>query len=149
MAKNEVWLSQTINNTKSLKAQILQTLMDQYRQEWVSQLEKSSKGTTYRLTKNSICLEKYFTKFTKKVYSPILQYRSGNHKLPIEIDRWKNIAYNQRMCPKCSKHSLGDEFHYLLECEFYKLAREQHIKRYYYRHPNELVNNSKPQLSRI
>ena len=78
----------------------------------------------------------------KKVYSPVLQYHSGNHKLPMEIDRWKNIAYNQRMCPKCSKHSLGDEFHYLLECEIYKLAREQHIKRYYYRHPNELMNNS-------
>ena len=67
-------------------------------------------------------------------------------KLPVEIGRWEKIPYNQRICPKCPKRTLGDEYHYLLECDYYKQSREKYIKRYYYLHPNvlkfnELMNN--------
>ena len=144
--KNDIWLSQKVDNICSLKSQVLQTLKDQNRQEWAAQLEKSSKGINYRLIKNELCLEEYYIKFKKSVYKPISQYRSGNHKLPVEIGRWEKIPYNQRICPKCPKRTLGDEYHYLLECDYYKRLREKYIKRYYYLHPNvlkfkELMNN--------
>ena len=144
--KNDIWLSQKVDNIRSVKSQVQQTLKDQYRQEWAAQLEKSSKGINYRLIKNELCLKELHMKFKKSVYKPISQYRSGNHKLPVEIGRWEKILYNQRICPKCPERTLGDEYLYLLECEYYKHSREKYIKRYYYLHPNilkfnELMNN--------
>ena len=40
--------------------------------------------------------------------------------MPIETGRWLNIELSNRKCKFCDKDTIGDEFHYLLECTFSK-----------------------------
>ncbi len=47
---------------------------------------------------------------------PLIKFRTTNHKLPIETGRWNNIELSERKCNKCNMNTIGDEFHYLLEC---------------------------------
>ena len=131
--RNDLWLAQEIGNVTSVKGQIQRILQDQYRQKWTSKLLGSNKGTNYQNIKNNnISQEHYLSKYPKQVYTPILKFRTSNHKLPIETGRWAKIPHNERKCLKCNNGSLGDEFHYLLECDFFKTLREGAIKKYYY-----------------
>ena len=40
--------------------------------------------------------------------------------MPVETGRWQNIELDDRKCTICDKNTLGDEFHYLMECHFLK-----------------------------
>ena len=55
-----------------------------------------------------------------------------NNRLPIEIGRWANIDRSLRKCNLCNSGTVGDEFHYVLECCFFDFDRKiflPHIKR--------------------
>ena len=58
--------------------------------------------------------------------------------MPVETGRWLNIEYDARKCSVCDKDTLGDEFHYLLECSFFKPERESLIPPQYHKRPNML-----------
>jgi hypothetical protein len=52
----------------------------------------------------------------------------------------------ERICDLCNKEELGDEFHYLFNCTFFKDERKQFIPEYLYNVPNtisfsELMNS--------
>jgi hypothetical protein len=49
----------------------------------------------------------------------VLLFRTTNHKLPIETGRWNGIDRENRQCLKCNSRSIGDEFHYIMECHFF------------------------------
>ena len=125
-------------NVSAMKNSVIRTLKDQYKQKWNSQLEKSSKGQNYKLLKAELAFEIYLTKFPKKIYLPLLKFRTSNHKLPVERGRWENKPYNERVCTICHRNTLGDEFHYILECDAFKEDRKILIKQYFYKHPNIL-----------
>ena len=112
--------------------------MDQNIQQWHTLLDISSKGKNYRIFKSDIRLENYLLKFPKKLYYPLIRFRTTNHKLPVELGRWRNVPLNERTCTKCAFNCLGDEFHYLFECEYFKHDRHLLIKRYFYIRPNIL-----------
>ena len=46
------------------------------------------------------------------------------------------MPYDERKCIKCNSSSLGDEFHYLLECNYFARERHMFLKKYFYKHPN-------------
>ena len=48
-----------------------------------------------------------------------------NYKLPIETSRWNNIDRANIICTKCDNITIGDEYHYIIEC--------QHLKKLFYR----------------
>ena len=54
----------------------------------------------------------------------MVRFRTGNHKMPIETGRWLNIELSNRKCELCDKDTIGDEFHYLLECTFFQRDRD-------------------------
>ena len=56
------------------------------------------------------------------------KFRTLNHKLPIEYGRWHNITRNMRFCNLCNQNEIGDECHYMLECNIF----EQYSKRLYW-----------------
>jgi len=60
-----------------------------------------------------------------------------NNRLPIETGRWLG---EDRICPLCDKNVLGDhdEFHYLLDCNFFDQQGQVFIPRYYYTHDQTL-----------
>ena len=136
--RSDVWLTQTVRNANTFKNSIFRTLLDQNFQKWNTALENSSKGTNYRLFKCDIRPENYLLEFPKKIFFPIIRFRTTNHKLPVEIGRWSNVPLEERTCTKCSRNCLGDEFHYLLECDYFIPERQHLIKKIFYTRPNIL-----------
>ena len=68
--------------------------------------------------------------------------RTSNQKLPIECGRWQNIERNRRLCKLCQKQKIGDKFHYIMECPFFKYKRKLLIKQKYKQNPNmKQLNN--------
>ena len=49
------------------------------------------------------------------------------HKLPIETGRWNNIDSVNRICTKCDNITIGDEYHYIMECEHFSNFRNRFI----------------------
>ena len=136
--RSDVWLTQTVRNANTFKNSILRTLLDHNFQKWNTALENSSKGKNYRLFKCDIRLKNYLFEFPKKIFFPIIRFRTTNHKLPVEIGRWSNVPLDERTCTKCSRNCLGDEFHYLLECDYFIPERQHLIKKLFYTPPNIL-----------
>ena len=57
-----------------------------------------------------------------------------------------SIDRSERICDLCNKEELGDEFHYLFNCTFFKDERKKFIPEYLYNVPNtisfsELMNS--------
>ena len=55
---------------------------------------------------------------------PFIKIRTCNHRLPIETGRWSNIDRNLRMCTMCDRKSIGDEYHYIMECTYFSNERK-------------------------
>ena len=64
------------------------------------------------------------------------KFKTTNHNLPIEKGRHLGVDRNLRFCSQCNKNLMGDEFHYLFECEAFKEIRIRLLKKCYYCYPN-------------
>ena len=135
---NYIWLSNNVTNIKWLCREVQNRLQMQYIQKWNSDVYNSPKCINYRIFKTDFKTELYFTELQSKFYIPIARIRTTNHRLPIERGRWENIERSQRFCTLCNRNALGDEFHYLFECDFFKETRKTYLTRYYLRHANIL-----------
>jgi hypothetical protein len=96
--------------------------------------------------KSEFGLEKYFTILPPNLMYNMCKFRCGSHKLPIEMGRFFSIDRSERICDLCNKEELGDEFHYLFNCTFFKDERKKFIPEYLYNVPNtisfsELMNS--------
>ena len=65
----------------------------------------------------------------------LLNFRTGNNKLPVETGRHNGISYEDRRCPYCVDE-VGDEFHFLLQCSHFSSNRKKYLNKYYYTRPN-------------
>ena len=52
-----------------------------------------------------------------------INFRTCNHKLPIETRRWQQIDRILRNCNRCLGNITGDEYHYGFECPFFDFDR--------------------------
>lgn len=68
----------------------------------------------------------------------MIRFRTGNHKMPIEIGRCNNVDIDDRKCHLCTTNLIGDEFHYLLQCPYFKRDRLRLIPAGYWERPNIL-----------
>ena len=48
-----------------------------------------------------------------------------NHKLEIELGRYKNFPPEERHCRLCNLNQVGDEFHFIMSYSVYSAHREQ------------------------
>ena len=65
----------------------------------------------------------------------LCRFRTTNHRLPVEVGRWKKIIRENRFCHLCSRRELGDEYHYIFDCTEFINERKLyfefvHINRY-------------------
>ena len=88
----------------------------QYIQERYSSVHNSPKCVNYGTFKTEFKTEFYFTELQSKFY------------LPMERGRWDNIERSQIICNLCTKILLGDEFHYLFECDFFYESMNNTLK---------------------
>ena len=135
-----IWVNQYNFNRKWFQQAFKQKTKDQYLQTWSGLVNSASSGNNYKIYKDSFKQSDYFSFLNNKQIRILTAYRARNHKLPIEVGRWRSIPINQRTCQLCNK-DLGDEFHFLLACENFKFDRKLYIKPYYYTNPNTLKFN--------
>ena len=145
-----VWYSQSfINSTWLIKA-VNQKLKDIFIQTWRSKIEIESESNVYRIFKTNFEESKYITILSTLLCKRFLSFRTRNHKLPVETGRWKGVPYNERVCNLCHR-DVGDEFHMVLICTYFKEERSKYIKPYFYRNPNilkfqQLMNTSEKKI---
>jgi hypothetical protein len=60
--------------------------------------------------------------------------RCGTHRLPIESGSFFSIERSERICYLCNLGELGDEFHYVFSCDYFKQERYKII-------PHDLSKN--------
>lgn len=135
---NYIWLNHDIVNVNWVCAEVKNRLQMQFQQKWYTDVQNSSKCINYRIFKTEFKLEKYIIQIEPKYYIPMARFRTTNNRLPIEKGRWEHIERSQRYCTLCNYNILGDEFHYLLECDYFKELRKNYIPRFYLRHVNIL-----------
>ena len=136
VGRSDLWLNQDNIETLSVRHTVKQTLVDQFLQKWHCNTDISSKERNYKIFKENVEFEKYFTVLPRYLYLSMVHFRTSNHKFPIETGRWNNIELDDRKCVLYAKNSIGDEFHYMLECPFFSNDRKKYLCSYYYSRPN-------------
>ncbi len=96
--------------------------------------------------------EPYLDELPTQFAIAMAKFRCSNHRLPVEIGRYTNIPSHQRVCTKCERNTLGNEFQFSLVCQSLRNIRSRYIPSRIYRNPNvlqleELMSNHKPTRS--
>ena len=129
-----VWYQQSFANSIWLQKAIKQKLTDVYIQKWISQIKVTSESNCYKIFKTHFGQSKYISTLPRSQCKSLIRFRTRNHKLPVEVGRWKSVPLNERLCIYCNE--LGDEFHYLMSCKHFEDERKQCLKSYFYKRPN-------------
>ena len=127
---SHVWLQQENIISKTIHNNVRKVLIDQFIQNWRSQLEVSSKGKMFALFKENTQIEKYLLILPESLRLSMLHFKTGNRFAK------SFIPHENRKCTLCNKNDIGDEMHYLLICPFFNAKRAKYIPRKYRVHPN-------------
>ena len=115
-----------------------------------SELQQNGQCCTYKLLQyEENVLPAYLKKLDKKNRQPITRIKCLNNKLPIITGRQQNIPKHDRLCTLCTRQTLGDEYHYILECPYFHENRTRLLDRHYYNRPSmdklkQLLNSHDP-----
>ena len=136
-----LWLNQTTITGYSTHKLIKDRLIDHFKQDWFSKLNNSSKGRMYSIYKDNINLENYLLNLPPILRLNMLHFRTGNHRLPVEVGRWNRsrIPLENRKCPLCTLNDTGDEMHYLLICPHFQTLRRKLIPAHFFQRPNIIL----------
>mgnify|MGYP006890314000 CR=1 FL=1 len=94
-------------------------------QSWHNDVLTSDKCLNYRLFEQSHGYEQYL--YILSGYSCIqkfIYFRLSSNHLPIEKGSWLGIPRHERVCRLCNANQVGDEFHYLFSCPFFKILEK-------------------------
>ena len=132
-----IWLQQTLR--PSQKEAVKRTIRDQEIQNTQSTCTSntSTKAKNYAHIKTTWETEHYMTILDRAKTKALIQFRTGNHKFPIEVGRYTQTPIANRTCPYCT-NTIGDEYHYLLECTHFRNDRMKYIDTTYRNRPNML-----------
>ena len=114
-------------NTKWFNLAISQKLHDQFILNWSSLVHTSSSGASYRLFKDSFGCSDYVNLLSNYHSKILLAFRTRIHRLPVELGRWNDTPFNERICLLCQK-DVGDVYHYVLICEHFQNCRATFVK---------------------
>ena len=127
---SNVWRSQNYFPQEWIETSIELRLKDQFKQEWSSDIFNSSKTICYRIFKNDFLFEQYISILPPYLMNFICKLRCGSHRLPIETGRWENIQRSERLCNLCNLNEIGDEYHFIMNCYFFKKERKCLLPQY-------------------
>ena len=98
-------------NVNMLKRLVQQLSIDQFMQNWSSEINNSNKCLCYRVYKQEFGLEKYLLILPLALRIPYTRLRCRNNRLQIEIGSYENSDRELRLCNKCDIQTLRDKFH--------------------------------------
>ena len=132
----DVWLQQSVGDRVLFLNLVKQRLTDQFIQNWNSRLSDFTCALFYR---NFSFGYKTYLDFVSigKLRFALSKLRLSSHRLEVGTGRWARpnaIHFEERRCT--SRHSLEDEFHFVLECSRYNDLRTIYIPNYHRRRPN-------------
>jgi hypothetical protein len=82
-----------------------------------SELNQSLKDLCYGISKTTFSIESYLVNLPRKFRTSVIKWRTTNHHLPVETGRWNSTHRNARLYHLCNCNKIGDECHYLMECD--------------------------------
>ena len=116
---------------------VINSIYDQYLQQWYADVRDLSKLHTYSIIKTSFEFENYLNHVNIDSHRVALaRFRISAHKLFIEEGRHRNIPKEQRLCSKCNMNTIENEYHFLLVCPLYRQLRVNYLPKYYCHWPN-------------
>jgi len=131
-----VWQEQNPRNGSWLKSHVQQTLKDQFVQKWNSEIWSMNKCINYRIFKSDFGIEPYLQMLPDELRIKYTKFRCRNHKLPVEAGVFAGLERSKRVCTICDSQEIGDEFHYIINCNFFSKERKLLIDKYFYTHPS-------------
>ena len=113
-------------------------LQNQFRQEWSSTMEASTKCVLYRNLKIKFELETYLLRLPWNIWRNIVKLRCSNHKLEIETGQYAGIDRDHRYCSKYAMNIIGVEYQVFFECSNANtsLQRNRFIPTYFKQNPS-------------
>jgi hypothetical protein len=136
----DVWKNQESFQGSNVwfKNKVQRCIQDKFIQEWYSKIDNSSIYLNYRMFKTSFGYEPYIHILPPNLAIRLFRFRTTNNKLPVNVLRYNNIPRNDRLCALCNTCDIGDEFHYIFLCPFFKVTRNDCLSSYYITRPNAL-----------
>ena len=113
-----VWINPLSMPQDAFLSNLEQRLLDQYQQQWQSELSHSLKLRTYRTFKSKIEREPYLN-LPRHLRVQLSRLRSSAHSLRVETGRYTlpPTPLEERLCPSCNV--IEDEQHFLIDCSIY------------------------------
>ena len=130
-----MWTTDTFSSIKWLYGTAKLRRSDTFGQEWDSN-KSSSQSKHYSSSKTELRSENYLLKLPDSQRILILRLRASLLRLPVTLGRYDNIPYEQRVCTSCKSGHIGDEFHFILECQTLQELRNKYIPEYFWKYPN-------------
>jgi hypothetical protein len=123
---------------------VKERMKDQFLQRWQQELMESSSCLNYRLFKHNFQFERYLIDLPPDYSNSFLRFRVLNHRLPIQRLRYQKIERSLRVCDLCASGEIGDEFHYLFNCQYPQLKDKRNalLPKHYLHHVNILKMHS-------
>ena len=116
-----VWDATSDINIDSFKSAFKQRCTDIFKQKWESDLNENSQCSSYHLFKRVHIMEEYW-KLDHKYALNLAKFRTRTHHLPVTRNRFYNN--DDIYCELCVKHEIGDEIHYLFNCDYFEDYRK-------------------------
>ena len=120
-----------------INTKLFQTLSDKFHQNAFETINNDeSKLRTYAIFKREIGFETYLSNIRNPTKRTILtKFRLSNHRLMIEVGRYKNIPKEMRFCPFCP-NKVETETHFLFCCLAYNPIRDKMLRSINILNPN-------------
>ena len=125
-------------NLKVIPNLLKQTLIDTFKQNWFSVLERSPVLSLYRHIKSDLHYETYLDIIPNNLRFFISRYRISAHSLRIQTGRYarNRLDRHLRICQLCDNGDIEDEFHFIFVCRIYNDIRKKYIKKSAYIRPS-------------
>jgi hypothetical protein len=125
-----IWENQNVIDVYSFLKIFTERVKDCELQSWSSEINEVSKLRTYCLFKDVRSCEMYLSmSIPRKLRVSLARFRTGSHRLEMEIGRHHNIRPEGRLCKLClleNVTAIEDEIHVLFHCSAYKEIRESY-----------------------
>jgi hypothetical protein len=125
------WEDQGVPDDNLFMKMFSKRLKDCELQAWATDIQNMPKLRIYNLFKETRNQELYLSlSIPRRLRLVLAQFRTGNHKLEIEIGRHRNLNTEDRLCKFCELSNINvieDEYHVIFHCPAYNDIRNVYL----------------------